>query len=202
MITLYITDVSDLELKSSLINRLTAERTEKLHRLKQISDKKLCLGAGLLLDDYVIKGKKSLYNISENGKPYFENGPYFSISHSGNFAVLAVSDNEIGCDIEKQTDRNFFELSRFVFHKNETELITQSDNVKDAFFTLWTKKEAFLKYSGIGFRRKTTEIDLSQDTFEENGIVYYFKHYNKDNCKICLCSAKNDFPENFVEVKY
>ena len=39
----------------------------------------------------------------KNGKPYFDSKPdiHFSISHSGDYAMCAFSDNPIGADIQK-----------------------------------------------------------------------------------------------------
>lgn len=202
MIDLYLTDISDLELSSGYLARLTSDRLEKLKRLRLEEDKKRCLGAGLLLDDYVIKGNKNSYKVSDSGKPYMENGIFFNLSHSGKYALLAVSDAEIGCDIEKCREKDFMKLSKFVFHQNEIEAIKNSDDAENYFFSLWTKKEAFLKATGEGFRRKSTDIDLSGSSYTEGNKTYYFRHYDLDEYKICLCSSDNVFPDTCKTVKY
>ena len=39
--------------------------------------------------------------INENGNPFLKAGePFFNLSHSGNYVVLAIADCEIGVDIE------------------------------------------------------------------------------------------------------
>ena len=41
--------------------------------------------------------------LDENGKPSFRDHPeiHFSLSHSGDYVMCAISDSPIGCDIEK-----------------------------------------------------------------------------------------------------
>ena len=80
---------------------VTAKRRKKAERLLKKEDRLLSVGTSLMLRSVlkINSDEEMLYN--EHGKPYLEHGPCFSISHSGNTAVLAVSENEIGADIEK-----------------------------------------------------------------------------------------------------
>lgn len=202
MIDLYTCDISDLEINSEYTKRLTQDRADRLNRIRPVKNKKCCLGAGLLLDEFVIKGNKSSYKVSASGKPFMKNGPCFNISHSGNYVLLGVSDSEIGCDIEKMREDNYLRLAKFVFHPNEIDVLKSSDNQKDCFFTLWTKKEAFLKAVGLGFHRDSKEVDLSGGAYRENGREYFFRHYDTEDYKICVCSEQRDFPEKIKYVKY
>ena len=36
------------------------------------------------------------------GKPFYQNGPFFNISHSGKYVIMAVANNEVGVDIEEK----------------------------------------------------------------------------------------------------
>ena len=51
---------------------------------------------------FLFSGKKE-YAVkhTENGKPYTDEGIYFSLSHTEGFTVCAVSDSEVGADTEK-----------------------------------------------------------------------------------------------------
>ena len=73
------------------------------------------------------------------------------ISHSGNMALCAVSDEEVGCDIElpRGFDPN---LARRFFHPTEQEWLFSQPEAEQstAFFRLWTCKESFLKALGLG----------------------------------------------------
>lgn len=88
---------------------------------------------------------------NENGKPYIQNHPefHFNISHSGEWTVLAVSDNEVGVDIQiiKPIRNN---LAKRFFTRRENQKLEQLNN--EEFFTeftrMWTLKEARTKVTG------------------------------------------------------
>jgi 4'-phosphopantetheinyl transferase len=76
--------------------------------------------------------------IGENGKPSLANGAvHFNLSHSGDLAVIAVSDHEIGVDVEQIRDDFDYES------------IAPAAN-RDEFYREWTRKEARLKARGLG----------------------------------------------------
>lgn len=101
------------------------------------------------------------YRYGEKGKPYLEKLPlYFSVSHSGEYVLCAVSEKEIGADIqykgfgkeEKQEER-MEKISRRFFAESEYKALEscQTDTEKrNLFFDLWTKKEALGKLTGEG----------------------------------------------------
>lgn len=80
-----------------------------------------------------------------NGKIYRE--VYFSVSHSGDYAVCALDDHPVGIDIEVigKESRNIAE--RF-FARDELEYITDTGS----FYHIWTLKESFMKVVGLGMR--------------------------------------------------
>ncbi len=95
------------------------------------------------------------------GKPYLENGPFVSVSHTEDFIVVAVSENNIGIDMEK-TDREIKkqeELTEKYFSQKEKEYAT----TKEKFLEIWTKKEAYVKFTGQGLS------DIGKDTFSHRG---------------------------------
>lgn len=87
------------------------------------------------------------FRIGENGKPYTKGlDVHFNISHSGDMAVCAVSDKEIGIDIEKIREINPRTAEKFAC-ETEKEYINSH---KNGFFEIWTLKEAFFKCIGTG----------------------------------------------------
>lgn len=101
----------------------------------------------------------------ESGKPYFKNGDLqFSISHSGETAVCALSVEPVGIDIEELREiRNAEELASRFLSKSEKYFVTQSADKAEAFLEVWTKKEAYLKRQGTGMTGiNLAEIDTSQ----------------------------------------
>jgi 4'-phosphopantetheinyl transferase len=94
----------------------------------------------------------------KSGKPYLENlsaaAPNFNLSHSGELAVVAVGNlPEIGVDIEViRPMPDWEELARMSFHPSESEWVgaTAAHRRAEAFFRVWTAKEAYIKASGRG----------------------------------------------------
>lgn len=111
-----------------------------------------------------------------NGKPYLKNElVHFNISHSESLVAVAVSDRDVGVDLEKIRDVNVKLVDRY-FTKKEREYI--SVNLPDwqtRFFEVWTKKEAILKMSGVGLRVKLNELETEDcttvKTFNLDGFV-------------------------------
>ena len=111
------------------------------------------------------------------GKPYLTNGPspiYFNLSHSGNFAALAVTTlGEIGIDIETIRPRNFLAIAERYFHADELKqlLATTEAEREQLFFKLWTLKEAFFKATGGGI---SSGLDKAYFQLQDNKICAKF----------------------------
>lgn len=149
-----------------------AKRRKKAERLLKKEDRLLSVGASLMLRSVlkINSDEEMLYN--EHGKPYLEHGPCFSISHSGNTAVLVVSENEIGADIEKLRTPDI-RIAKRSFSEEEAELAMLSP---ENFTRLWTRKEAVLKLLGAGFSVSPKNIDLGLEKkkYELFGIKFGF----------------------------
>lgn len=94
------------------------------------------------------------YGYGPQGKPYLKDYPdvHFSLSHSGNLAVLAISDVEVGIDVQEHRGYNEKIAGRF-YHEEEIKLLeTVSDSVEREilFYKIWTCKEGYIKYTGKG----------------------------------------------------
>lgn len=88
-----------------------------------------------------------------NGKPHLaENtGLHFNLSHSDSHALIALSREQLGVDIELvRPDFDFGSIAEVLFSKTELEFLAVSVNPVKDFFTIWTRKEAFVKATGRG----------------------------------------------------
>lgn len=78
-------------------------------------------------------------------------GCCFSLSHSGNFVVVAVSGKPVGVDIEKSDEARFTAAlaGKITTARESEEILNLDERTRGrALNVLWTKKEAVFKLSG------------------------------------------------------
>lgn len=128
----YLMNIKDLPVGEALL-LVPAWRREKAERLRFEKDKKRSLGAWLLLMYALKKEGLSCGEIAfgERGKPYFtdETLPRFCLSHSGEYALCAVADEEVGCDVQEMVTPSPSLIGR-VCTDREKELFLTSPMVK------------------------------------------------------------------------
>lgn len=93
----------------------------------------------------------------EHGKPYFEKGPDFSLTHARTMALCAVSSAPVGLDAE--TIRPIRPgAARLSMNPPEQAWLERQPDFSRAFLTLWTAKEAYVKWSGVGFQWRPKSV--------------------------------------------
>ena len=133
----------------------------------------------------------------EGSKPRFERdiGIHFSVSHSGDYWVCAVSRREVGLDIQFRGAEYRREIAKRFFHPEEYEYL-ESNDYRD-FFTIWTAKESYVKFNGRGIGGLSDFSVVSSFTGGEtagrirgeiSGIRIRFFSFDPDYC-MCLCAA-------------
>ena len=91
----------------------------------------------------------------------------FSLSHSGNLALLAVARNRaIGIDIERwDPDVDHTHVAESCFSPAERDalrsLAGNPERVVEGFYSAWSRKEAYLKATGHGVSRGLDHFDVS-----------------------------------------
>lgn len=197
-------------------------RRQKIALLKHQKDKNRSLGAALALHralmEYGLEERMMEYNNGAQGKPYFRYHPeiFFSLSHSGDYAICSIGECEIGNDIETVKDGRLRVAERF-FAEEENQWILQAKTtpeMEERMFRLWTMKESFLKVTGLGMSlalkdftiniNEENEIQIKQQIDEKQ---YFLKEYqiqpeeeeeNDMRYKISVCSVSPLFaPELF-----
>lgn len=98
------------------------------------------------------------FEYNKHGKPFLKNynGIYFSISHCSNAVAVAISEKPIGIDIEGLRNVKG-SLIDFVCNDEEKKVVSESPN-GEAFFKLWTQKEAVFKCVGTGITDEIKDI--------------------------------------------
>lgn len=134
---------------------------------------KLCFAGGkiftkILAGRYLGKKPEEINVISEKYmKPFIECAGRlkFNISHSGGYLLLAFSNGcEVGVDIEKK-DESFDVLTVVnILHPVERAVVLESSNL-DAFYTIWTAKEAYVKALGTGFSISPSSFYINKEGF-------------------------------------
>lgn len=144
-----INDLTESEYEK-FFSLLSQEKREKAERFKDVNDKKRSICGEILAKSAIAKicGKEVedlVFEVKKSGKPFCKNVDIeFSISHSGDFVVCAVSDKPIGIDIQKIVPYNE-KIAKRVCSQEELKMIVNSTDKAKEFIKVWTKKEAALK---------------------------------------------------------
>ena len=137
-------DKALLQKALSLCPKWRRQKAEKITNAEVFASS---VTAGLLLR-HCLKERADEVIISQNGKPYLERGEHFSLSHSGEYAICAVSQSEIGVDIQKITEVSEKAVKRFCTESELKFLEKSADRPRDTI-RLWALKESYLKASGL-----------------------------------------------------
>ena len=85
----------------------------------------------------------------DGGKPALKDGPAFSLSHSGERVLCALSDRAVGADIQRlRPDHQA--LARRFFTAEEVAWLEAQQERELAFTLLWSLKESYVKLLGSG----------------------------------------------------
>lgn len=140
---------------ATYLNHTEINRAERFH--KEIDKSRFIISRSILKIVLAAYTKLDAKNINldyhSNKKPYLASHLWlhFNVSHSEDYAVIAISLNKVGIDIEfSSEDFNFKEILSAVFNDNEILAIQNAANKKHTFYTSWTRKEAFVKALGKG----------------------------------------------------
>ncbi len=152
-----------------LMKFVSHEKKEKLIKFKFDIDRKLSLYSELLVRYQACKelnllNKEIVFAKNKNGKPFLLDHPefQFNISHTRNAIAVAFLNREIGIDIESIKPCDLTIAKRF-FTSSEQNYIFSHDNPDDAFYEIWTKKEAYIKYLGTGLSTPLKSFDVMDD---------------------------------------
>ena len=211
LLTMNVTQLNEDELFQAFYSQMSDFRKKKIDRLRFRKDKNLSLGAGILLNrglqPYGLCERQMHYALRENEKPYFQNEPSicFNLSHSDTQVLAAVSDHEVGCDVERIKPIDL-QLAKRFFAPEEYTLIMAAQTEKEKtllFYRLWTLKESFIKCTGMGMRLplnqfsidlKAEPIQVKCSSFSEQ---YSFAEYSQipDYCISCCIQGENPKPQ-------
>ena len=93
---------------------------------------------------------------------------HFNLSHSGDWAAIAVAAQPVGVDIEAAKPLPAAELAAFAFRPEEHAAILSHAAPDHCFLEYWTAKEAVMKCTGQGLTLPPDHILFSAGTDGEN----------------------------------
>ncbi|WKN29074.1 4'-phosphopantetheinyl transferase superfamily protein [Apilactobacillus kunkeei] len=134
-------------------------------------NKRQAIVGNLMLADYMgisidelLHG--DLFYYGDHGKPFLKSNQFqYNISNSYDLVILAISDQEVGIDIEKLRPFTYKRITRAFTDKELDYLSNLDESVEgDETLKLWTIKEAALKLVGTGLSGKVKSVDIDVDT--------------------------------------
>lgn len=202
---------------SAIVERLDAQRQQKIVSLKKEDEKVRSIFAGSLLRYSYLQEKyseiewnKIKIRYEKYGKPYIHGNSKFnySLSHSGEWVVCATDTDRVGIDIQEMRSYKLNIAKRF-YNKEEYERLEKIENErerKECFYKMWAAKESCVKLSGRGIGAGIDRYKMSEDwtymqEIADDGVGslerFRIKIYNNiENYEICVCSQKEEFPES------
>ena len=172
-------------------------RREQALRYKHLFGQYCCLRSWEMVENLSIQSrlaldllstKSRLVRYNEHGKPFFEDGPFFSISHCKEAIAVVVAEEPVGIDVEsiRKADDSLIER---VMNESEKEQLDGVEGIqKDRLFTrLWTQKEAVVKALGTGLQSFEQIQGILEDgawrveSFEKEKYIYSIV-YGKLHC--------------------
>jgi 4'-phosphopantetheinyl transferase len=121
-----------------------------------------------LLGHYLERDPRSIhFGYEAQGKPFLESEDnlFFNVSHTHGLALIGVvRGRRIGVDVERVNRETEVEkLAERFFSESERRELRQlrGEEVRAAFFRVWTRKEAYIKATGEGLGLPLDQFDVS-----------------------------------------
>lgn len=130
----------------------------------------------LLLGSYLVRAPEALcFAYDTYGKPSLDlndsSDLAFSASRSGDLACIAITRvGALGVDIERvrsdMTPEECMRIAERTFAPEESRALRAlpRDQRRAAFFTIWTRKEAYAKARGVGLTQPLAQFSVSLDS--------------------------------------
>lgn len=113
------------------------------------------------------KAQALRFRYESQGKPFLEGDDnlFFNVSHTDGLAMLAFArGRRLGVDVEKIHPGTEVEklAERFFSERECRDLrLLNGDELRAAFFRIWTRKEAYIKATGEGLSLPLDQFDVS-----------------------------------------
>lgn len=190
--------------------------TSSIKRLSSFANNKVKIQSfvGEILARYAISEHFNVpyllsdFSFTSKGKPFLsEYKEYnFNISHSKNWLACAVSDGNVGVDVETIKKINPSIADRF-FTESEVRFLNtlNDDNRNEMFIRFWTIKESYLKAIGKGLALELNSFNIEpqgDDNFvlnnNEDAEKYSVSSYKLKDAYVAVCAEKPAQKPKFI----
>lgn len=176
----------------SLLELIEEEDRKQILRYQFWQDRQRSLLGHLLsryaiIQEYALTNKEIQIRRHAYGKPYIKDYSqiHYNISHSGEWVVVAIGKSPIGIDVENRRE-DWDLIGERVFSESE-KYWSQNSYKRKAI--LWTIKEAYVKYLGIGLSKSLNSfsIDIKRRIITEIQKPFQtsFDYFVLDNDYVC-----------------
>lgn len=169
---IYILDtdfLKDKAIYTKTYDNLPNFRKEKADKYRFEKDRFCSVGVWALFQ-YALKNTYGItdtdVSYNEYGKPFLKkySNIDFSLSHSGGKVMCAVSDKNIGCDVQylKESNNMLDSVAKRFFTDKEYRYIESfAPNERILQFTrIWTAKESYIKAIGTGLATELASFEV------------------------------------------
>lgn len=168
-------------------------RRRRLERLRYAPAREASLGAGLLwryaIECHGVHPEEPV-RFLQAGKPVFaqRSDLHFSLSHSGEYAMCAISDGAVGADVQKIRPIHLSVARRFHFRERDWLAEQPKAEQFQAFFQIWTRKEAWVKAMSHNELLSLDQEDVIHDVSD-----WHFEDYRLDGDYLAaVCARKGE----------
>lgn len=180
-------DNADISYLINYIDKMPAQRACQARKYVYKHDKAICVLSFVLLKyglcDMGLRTDNIEFTYKNNSKPYFKNyNIFFNISHKDDIIICVLSDMECGVDLEKIKPFKQNLMQR-ICSPEEIKLLSQCYNKEEEFAKIWTRKESYLKYKGIGI---AADLESVEKYIKEENLYIFSQTYKDYIISLCL----------------
>jgi len=121
--------------------------------------------------------------------------PFVSVSHTGDIFACVFDRDNVGVDVQIEKKMDFVRVSRRYYTAEEQKYVGSDPG---RFFEVWTRKEAFAKYTGLGLAQVTSH----EDVLNRNDVIFRdVTIYDGYHMSICTAAGaeEKDYEIHFLD---
>lgn len=184
---------------SDLLMELPVFMQNKINSFRNRKDAERSLMGNIILVRLLAYAGLTSYSLNqvrytEYNKPFFDDSISYNISHSGDYVVCTLSKvHEVGIDVEEIREIPMDDFTG-LFSRVEWDEVLSSESKLQAFYTLWTKKEAFLKAIGCGLNQPLNEVVIENNTIIWKNKQWFLHEITLDKNHLAWLCCSNSSP--------